>query len=306
MTEAELAADPREPGRIIQHRGRYWRETYRGLFEPVHPMARLSPTEATRPSRWCWGFHATLADAAVASANASKPMHLLASLAKFGPHVLSANRRYHLRRSQREVEFVQVVDLGPIEDEAYEVFRSAQGRTHNPFRTATSRAQFLDEMAWFVSRPSAIVLAGLIDGRLGGWIAGFAVGATAYIELVDVATRALATHISTGLHFAFAEVCRRSGGIREIAHSPHIPEDPALMVFKEGIGFPVVQVPSRFWMAPFAEIIIRRRKPFLHYRLTGSSSAEIRRATGFRGRVELPPADEEGIVRELTPGAGDR
>ena len=129
-------------------------------------------------------------------------------------------------------------------------------------------------MAWYTSRPSAIVLAGLVDGRLGGWIAGFAVDGTAYIELVDVATEALSSHISTGLHFTFAEVCRRSDGIREIAHSPHIPEDPALVVFKEGIGFPVVQVPSRFWMVPFAESLIRRRKPFLHYRLTGSASPE--------------------------------
>jgi hypothetical protein len=274
MSEAELAASPREPGRVVQHRGRYWRETYRGLFEPIHPMARLTVEEATRPSRLCWGYHATLVETERASANASKPMHLLADLEAYGPHVLSANRRYHLRRSQRQVEFAQVLDLGPLEDEAYGVFRSAQGRTNNPFRTVRSRAQFIEEMTWFTSRPSAIILAGLLDGRLGGWIAGFAVDGTAYVELVDISTDALSSHISTGLHFTFADICRRSGGIREIAHSPHIPEDPALAVFKEGIGFPVVRVPSRFWMAPFAEPIIRRRRPFLHYRLTGSGGLE--------------------------------
>lgn len=267
MTEAELAADPREPGRVIRHRGRYWRETFRGLWEPIHPMARLSDAEATRPTPLCWGYHATLADPA--SANASKPMHLLADLAGFGPEMLSSNRRYHLRRSQREVEFVEILHVGPVEDEAYAVFRSAQSRTNNPFRAARTQAELLAELAWFTGRPSAIVVAGLVGGRLGGWIAGFAVDGTAYIEIVDIATEVLSSHISTGLHFAFAEVCRRSGGIHEIAHSPHIPEDGALATFKDGIGFPVVHVPSRFWMVPAVDALVRSKRPFLHYRLTG-------------------------------------
>jgi hypothetical protein len=199
-------------------------------------------------------------------------MHLLADLENYGPGVLSANRRYHLRRSQRQVEFVQVLDTRPIEDEAYAVFRSAQLRTDNPFRAARSKPEFLAEMAWFTARPSAIVIAGMVDGRLGGWIAGFAVDGTAYIELVDIATEVLSSHISTGLHFAFAEVCRRSGGIHEVAHSPHIPEDPALVTFKVGIGFPVVSVPSRAWLLPVADGLVRWRKPFLHYRLTGRLS----------------------------------
>lgn len=269
MTEAELAADPREPGRVVRHRGRYWRETFRGLFEPVHPMARLRNDEATRPSPLCWGYHAALAEPDAARANATKPMHLLADLDGYGPQVLSANRRYHLRKSQRQVEVVQVLDLRPFADQVYEVFQSAQSRTGNPYRAARSRGEVLAELAWFTKRPSALILAGMLDGRLGGWIAGYAVDGTAYVELVDVATEALSSHISTGLHFAFAEVCRSSGGIREIAHSPHIPEDGALAVFKEGIGFPVVQVPSRFWAVPLAGPLIRWRKPYLYYRLTG-------------------------------------
>lgn len=273
MTEAELAADPREPGRIVSHRGRYWRETVRGLFEPIHPLARLSAAEATRPTPLCWGYHATLDESSLAAANGTKPLHMLADLAGFGPHLLSSNRRYHLRRSQREVTFVEVLGMGLLEREGYEVFLSAQSRTNNPYRTISSRDAFLEEMAWFASRPSAVILAGLVDGRLGGWIAGFAVDGTAYLEIVDLATEALATHISTGLHFAFVEACQRSPGIREIVHSPHIPEDQALVVFKEGIGFPVVQVPSKVWLAPIADTLIRRKRPYLYYRLTGRGAA---------------------------------
>jgi len=269
MTEAELASDPPERQRIVLHRGHYWRESFPGLFEPIHLMARLSGWEATRPSPLCWGYHAALAESSAADANATMPMHLLADLGGFGVESLSANRRYHLRRSQRQVRYVQILGTGPLEDGGYEVFRSAQTRTHNPYRTIRSKAEFLAEMEWYTSRPSAIILAGLVDDRLGGWIAGYAVDGSAYIEIVDLATEALSTHIGTGLHFAFVEACRRSAGIREIAHSPHIPEDEALVVFKEGIGFPVVRVPSKTWLLPVADRLVRWRKPFLHYRLTG-------------------------------------
>ena len=272
MTEAELASDPQERRRTVLHRGRYWRETFTGLFEPIHPMARLTDWEATRPSPRCWGYHAALAESSTAEANSSMPMHLLVDLDGFSVDSLSSNRRYHLRRSQRQVTYVQLVGAGPLESGGYEVFRSAQARTHNPYRTARSKAEFLAEMEWYTSRPSAIVLAGLVDDRIGGWIAGYAVDGTAYIEIVDLATEALSTQIGTGLHFAFVEACRRSPGIREIAHSPHIPEDAALVVFKEGIGFPVVNVPSKAWLLPVANTLVRWRKPYLHYRLTGRMS----------------------------------
>jgi len=274
MTEAELAADPPEHHRTVLHRGRYWREKFTGLFEPIHPMARLTPWEATRPSPRCWGFHAALAESSAAEANASMPMHLLVDLDGFNVDSLSSNRRYHLRRSQRQVTVVQVAGVGPLERGGYEVFRSAQARTGNPYRTARSKAEFLAEMEWYISRPSAIVLAGLVDDRIGGWVAGYAVDGTAYVEIVDLATEALSTHVGTGLHFAFVEACRRSPGIREIAHSPHIPEDPALTVFKAGIGFPVVHVPSKAWLLPVADTLVRWRKPFLHYRLTGKTSPQ--------------------------------
>jgi hypothetical protein len=272
MTEAELASDPQEPRRTVLHRGRYWREMFTGLFEPVHPMARLTAWEATRPSPRCWGYHAALTESSTAGANSSMPMHLLVDLEGFTIDSLSSNRRYDLRRSQRQVTVVQVVGAGPLESGGYEVFRSAQARTRNPYRTARSKGAFLAELEWYISRPSAVVLAGLVDDRIGGWVAGYAVDGTAYIEIVDLATEVLSTQMGTGLYFAFVEACRRSPGIREIANSPHIPEDAALTFFKRGIGFPVVHVPSKAWLLPVANTLVRWRKPLLHYRLTGRMS----------------------------------
>jgi len=284
MTEAELADSPprSSSGKIILHRGRHWRQTFPGLFEPVHPLARLAVEEATSPSLACWGFHATLAKDDSDRANATKPMHLLGELASFGPASLSSNRRYQLRRSRRSVEFVQVLDIEAIEPEAYAVFRSAQDRTQNPWREVSSPWDLREQLAWYVRMPSAVLLAGMTGGRLGGWIAGYATGTTAYIDIVDLATEALSSHISIGLHFEFLDVCRRSGVVREVAHSPHNPRDPALGAFKESIGFPVVHVPSRFEMAPIAKSLVRRSRPFLYYRLSGRVSGPVQAAIAAR------------------------
>jgi hypothetical protein len=271
MSEQEMAAYRRGVGaHVVCHQGRYWYERNRGLFEPVHAMARLSAAEATRPDLWCWGFRAALTETSAAWANGSMPVHVLADVGAYGLQNLSANRRYHLRRSQSAVQIVQILHPHILESDGYEVFLSAKKRTGTP---VLSRQKFLSSMQRWLSSPASILLAGLIGDRLGGYIAGFAVDHTAYIEVVDLATDALSTHISTGLHFEFIQVCRRSAGINEIVHSPHIPEDPQLGVFKVGMGFPVVKVPSRIMMFPLVDALLRRAKPFAHYRLTGRQMA---------------------------------
>jgi hypothetical protein len=280
-TEPELREDQERQGqRLIVHRGRGWKETRPGLLEPLHPMARLSAEEATWPSPRAWGFRAVLADSATHRANGSMPAHLLGDVATFGPHLLSANRRYHLRRSRREVRIVQLLGPHLLETQGYEVFVSSQKRTRHPYRELWTKQRFLAEMARFTSEPSAILLVGLVGDRLGGWIAGYAIDATAYVDTVDLRTEMLSTQISTGLHIAFTDVCRRSPGVREIMHGMHVPEDAALTTFKEGVGFPVVRVPTRVELLPLVEKVIRGRRPFAHYRLTGRRSASVDAAIG--------------------------
>jgi hypothetical protein len=139
-------------------------------------------------------------------------------------------------------------------------------------------------MEWYTSRPSAIVLAGLVDDRIGGWIAGYAVDGTAYIGIVDLATETISTQTGTRCISPSSKpaVVRRASARSRIVLT--FPEDPALVVFKEGIGFPVVKVPSKAWLLPVADTLVRWRKPFLHYRLTGRMSP---RADRGRTRSDL-------------------
>ena len=277
LREEEMATYLRGLGaHVVSHRGRYWYERNRGLFEPVHAMARLRADEATRPTPLCWGFRAVLSDESAARSNGSMPVHLLTDVAAYGVQTLSAKRRYDLRKSQRAVQIVQVLRPEILESEGYEVFLSARKRTGMPH---LSKERFISSMDRWLSSPSSVLLAGLVGDRLGGYIAGFAVEHTAYLEVVDLASDALSTNISTGLHFEFIEACRRSAGINEIMHSPHIPEDPPLGIFKTRMGFPVVHVPSRIMMFPLADALLRWHKPFAHYRLTGRENGAVRAAT---------------------------
>lgn len=124
----------------------------------------------------------------------------------------------------------------------------------------------------YVAPERRLILAGLIDDKLGGYLTGYAVNETAYMEDAVLATEALSTNIGTGLRFEFVQICRRYKRICEVVSGLHAREDRELCVFKEGMGFPVKHVPAKVKMNPIFEKIIRWRYPHKHYRLTGHDS----------------------------------
>jgi hypothetical protein len=119
------------------------------------------------------------------------------------------------------------------------------------------------------------VLAGIVDGGLGGYVTRTAVHGTAYIDNVWIATEALRSAIGTGLVFEFVQACRRGGGIREVAFGLDSAEDRSLVAFKEHLGFPVRLVPARVRINPLLAPIVRRRHPYEYYRLTGAAPSTI-------------------------------
>ena len=68
-------------------------------------------------------------------------------------------------------------------------------------------------------------LAGLVDGRLAGYLGGWAVDGTAYFQRLHIRTEALSTQVGTALVFAFVEACQRGGDVREVVNGLHSPED---------------------------------------------------------------------------------
>jgi hypothetical protein len=268
LTEPDLAAWLRDRGRkVVCHRGRWWTPTPAGFYHPVHHLARMTAEQATRPTPLCWGFRTTLADNQTHAANATLPVHLLSDVEYYDLQVLSPRRRNKIRNSRKEVAFVEFLAPDLLFDQGYEVVLSAHSRTG--YGRLPSREEFRQKIATFFQPRRGLILGGLIDGRLGGFMTGHAVGSTAYVEEVFLHSDDLKSNIGIGLFFEWAQACRRSGKIREMVHGLHAREDDLLCQHKAGLGFTVVHVPARIWFAPLMEKIVRTKRPHAYYRLTG-------------------------------------
>jgi hypothetical protein len=235
----------------------------------VHSLARLSAEEAARPTRACWGFHATLRDADAGRANTALPAHRIANVADFDEGDLSSNRRNELRKARRLVELVQLTDAELLLEQGYGILRSAIERTG--FGHAPPRDEYEADVRCSVVPGRRFVLAGLVEGKLAGYADCFAVDGVAYFDEMRVATDALPTNLSKLLQVEFALVCKRSEGIRELMHGVIAPEDESLTKAKERLGFPVDPVPAKVSMIPGAALGIRLLAPSSYYRLTAAA-----------------------------------
>ncbi len=268
LTEAEMAFWLKERGSfVVNHRGRYWLGGPPGFFQAVDWLARMDSEEATRPKAWCWGFRTPLCEKDAHLANATLPVHLMKDIEGYGMDSLSSRQRNKVRNCQKRVEFVQILQPDLLHEQGYEVVLSAQKR--NGYGKVLTLRQYRKDIRHYFNPSRSLVLGGLIDGKLGGYIVSHAVGSTAYVDQIHLATESLHTNIGLGLFFEWMQVCQRSGIIREVVHSPHVPENAGLTRHKKELGFSVTHIPTRVWFMPMAEEFIRKRRPHAYYRLTG-------------------------------------
>ena len=59
-TEAERAEWVGHSHEVVKHRGRFWRRTRPGVYEPIHLLATLTREELSRPTATCWAYRAAL------------------------------------------------------------------------------------------------------------------------------------------------------------------------------------------------------------------------------------------------------
>ncbi len=256
----------RQGGRVVCHRGRYWTETVKGFYEPVHWLAALSDEQATRP-RLGWGFRANLALESGGYANAAIPIHLCSKVADYDEQFLPSKRRNDLRRCRQRIQMVQLKEAGLLKRHGRAVMISALRRTGHD--SALSSVEYDALVHRLVDDPHMVVIAGLADGVLAGYLTGYAISDVAYIQSVFLATEFLNTAVGTGLPFEFVQACRRAGSIQRVVYGLHSLEDSSLSTFKAGMGFPVVFEPARVAMMPGVRFLLCRRFPYKLYRLTG-------------------------------------
>lgn len=255
--------------RVIEKDGVFWEEIKKGFFQPTHLLARLKADQVRRPAVACWGYRAALRDEDDNLANGAIVVHQLPNFANYDISLLPSNRRKQLRRFMKCCEVVQLTSPRLLEDQGYEVLCSSISRSG--YRALPAKRDYLRSCSAFLNPGdnSRVVIAGLLNGRLGGYMEISAVSGIVYSETQYTATEALSSHMGAGLYYEFVQMCRRSPEVGEIVSGQHAPEARGLDVFKKDIGLEVRRVPSRHYLLPTAGMLLRRTFPHKYYRLTG-------------------------------------
>lgn len=268
ISEGELAAWRREQGaRVVCHRGRYWEANPKGFFHGLHLMSRMSAAEATRPTSLCWGYRTTLRQEERAQANGTMPVNLLGDVENYTLENFGSRRRNKIRNCRKKADIVEFLKPAQLFDEGYEVLLSARRRTS--YGTIPPLADYRRGIGSYFGQSRGMILGALIGGKLGGYVTAYAVGSTAYIQSVELATEAFSINIGTTLVFELIQACRRSRSIDEVVYGLHSREDAPLCHYKDQMGFPLVHVPARFHFIPVAGRVLQYLRPHAYYRLTG-------------------------------------
>jgi len=195
------------------------------------------------------------------------PVHLWSGVGDYSLQRLGSRQRNKVRKAQKRIQLVELAGPGLLREEGFSVAVSAHRRT-NYGPPPTARRYHASVGAYF-KRRRGMAIAGLVDGKLGGYMVGHAVDTTAYIGDVLLHSDHLKTNIGIALFHEWMLACRRTGGIDEVIHGQHAREAAGLCRHNESLGFVVTALPARAWFAPMTENAVRSRRPNTYYRLTG-------------------------------------
>jgi len=267
LTEAEFAALRREEGaRVVEHRGRYWQEILPGFYEPLPYLARLRTEEATRPTWRCWGYRAALADEDSAEANATMPVHIIRDLQSYGDNRLERRKKENLRRALQKLVFLHLTDPALLDEQGYDVYSSHAERLKVP--RVLRKGSYLKTVRSWTKDRRQLVIGGLCDGVLCGYMHSYVIEDVGYLATLHVATEALRTNVSVALYFFTFGVMSRCGATMATA-GLHRPEQKGLARFKRHVGFELADIPCRLVFPPLVAFGIRILRPYTYYRFTG-------------------------------------
>jgi hypothetical protein len=267
MTEEEFATFMRRRGiRVTRKNGRFWRAD-QGRYQPTHFYARLSSWEMSRPAQRCWAYRAALADGEEDLANGFIPMHLVRDVQDYALEKLHRGKRRDIRTSLKRLTFVEIVEPRLLLEEGLQVLRSAVERHgHGP---RLSERNYRKSLEPFFNPRRGLILGALQGEELVGYVTAFVVERIGYVDEIHLTGNALNIGVGPGLTYQVVETCKRSGTVETLVHGLVVSERPGLTRFKEQLGFPVVEVPAVYWIAPGAKQLLRSFRPHAYYRFTG-------------------------------------
>jgi hypothetical protein len=251
---------------VVRHGSRQWEQVKPGFYEPVHLLGTLAETDASRPTRACWGYRAVVPPGT--ETGTRLVVYLIDDVPGYDIGALNSSRRHKLRRAQRSpVRLFPLTDDALLQREGYAVCRSAYRRFGA--RTPPTAQQYGRWMAGLDIGRRTNGLAAILDGRLVGYNLAHVIEGIAYLGDFHVETEVLPTNVGTALSFELLQLLRDSGAVKSAWNGNVSPDDGGMIRFKTSMGYRCTALPTRLHLLPGTAALLRRWKPSRFERLTG-------------------------------------
>lgn len=277
VTEAQFSLLRRPDA--VEYKGRFWRpaDASKGLiFIPVNPLAVIKPEEAGFPVAASLGYRATVDGI---EPNAVSYLHIMRDLESFSiDKIPNKYMRRDLRAVIRDpnVSVFRPTPENPgllVEQGAQLHASSSAVQEYSPFGRHTRQAFEAGLETSGFNSGNLLILAGLVEGNLAGYVTGLAVDNTAIAEMLVVGDSYKSTNVGTRLMYAFIEACQRTEGIDQIYNWRVEPSKPGISQYKERLGFSATEVPATVVLRPginsLFQFAVRKVRPEVYKRLYG-------------------------------------
>ncbi len=268
-----------EGARVSEVAGRFWVETFRGFYQPIHQIAEHRFDEVRRPTLACWGYRSVLSADDAVRASGAYPVHLDPDFRSWTPKRFADYRRRDLRRCERMVEIRATSDPEPFLAHGWDAYSEAQDRIG---MAKSSREHYLREIPKHVADGRRLFVAGFMEGQLVGYMESYLVDGVFYGRDLFVRNEAMNTGIATGLYHRTFEIGAASGAADRMCLGPELRERDGLAFFKKSMGVGVVRLPTRVEIPGAIRAFMRRARPAAYYRITGDEIAPAPADAGER------------------------
>ncbi len=260
FTEKEYANWLRSMNKpIVEKNGQYWLKVKKGFYQTTHLFSKNDLEQIQFPNLATWGIRSALSIKDQDKANINYHLHMITGekLENFSIDDLSSNRRSQIRRSFKKCDFVELLDKDVLYNEGFDLYKTSSDRIGR--MNTQSKETYLPKCGNYINdgKNNHLVLAGFVDGRLGGYIEIVAVNGIAYLESANFHTFALPSYLSIGLHYHMIKICQKSPGIHTLVHGQVSHMKDSLRVYKKSLTFDEVQIPAFFKITPILRPVLK-------------------------------------------------
>jgi hypothetical protein len=248
-------------------RGRCFERMAPGFYQPIALLCPVDSADYKRLSSFTLGVRVATSSEDTSAANGTIPAYLLSDLRGFSLEALPPTRRQAIRKGLRSAQFQLLNEPSALLKEGYIAAQSSYARTG---KKVPKYANYCREVVtWFDD--GRVVLASYVEGRLVGYIDGFAIDGVGYGSRFIVHTDALQLGVASALLYMMIKAFARSPHVEKMMNGLDTSHDRAsLDHFKRSFGFKLVHVPSFVTMAPGVGSFLKWAYPGKYYRFVGT------------------------------------